>query len=106
MSGTSKKISVLMSARQVAERLGVTTRTLNLWIKNGRFPAGLKHSGSSWLRWRRADVERWIDGNQAEGDRDRLATILLRAAEECSDKRVREWFRALANGESAESAQS
>ncbi len=50
----------IMSDNEVAELLGVEHRTLRLWRKK----RGLPHCKTSAkiLRYKRSDIERWLDG--------------------------------------------
>jgi predicted DNA-binding transcriptional regulator AlpA len=50
---------VLLSARDVAEVFGIGIRTLRRWRHEGRAPRPLKGKGP--LRWRRADIDRWLE---------------------------------------------
>ena len=49
----------LLDAKQVAAMFGVGVRTLRRWRHDDRLPKPLKLEGR--LRWRRADVERWLE---------------------------------------------
>jgi predicted DNA-binding transcriptional regulator AlpA len=48
----------LLDAKQVARLFGIGVRTLRRWRHEGRAPRPLKGDGP--LRWRRADVDRWL----------------------------------------------
>ena len=48
----------LLDAEQMAELLRIDVRTLRRWRHEGKAPRPLKGKGP--LRWRRADVERWL----------------------------------------------
>ena len=52
--------SALVDSKQLAEILGVGVRTLRRWRHEGRAPRPLKGDGP--LRWRRTDVDRWLQG--------------------------------------------
>ena len=52
----------LMDAKQVAALFGVGVRTLRRWRHEKRIPAPLKLKGP--LRWRRSDVERWLEDHR------------------------------------------
>jgi excisionase family DNA binding protein len=49
----------LLSVRQVASRLAVTTRTVWKWAAAGRLPAP-KYIGARLPRWELADIEHFI----------------------------------------------
>ncbi|MBL8820377.1 MAG: helix-turn-helix domain-containing protein [Planctomyces sp.] len=49
----------LMSARQVAELLNISTRTLWRLKSAGRLPAAIRIGKS--IRWRREDLNTWIE---------------------------------------------
>ena len=52
---------LLLSARQLATLLGVSTSTVWSWHSSGRIPVPLRIGGST--RWRRSEIERWIDAS-------------------------------------------
>ena len=49
----------LLTARQVAERLSMSVRTLYRMVKSGRVPRPVR-LGRKLIRWRRRDVERYV----------------------------------------------
>ena len=49
-----------MRAREVAAALGIAKSTLYNWIGAGQFPAPI-HVGEKCSRWRRSEVDAWID---------------------------------------------
>lgn len=49
---------LLLTAEDVAERLGISTRTLWRMCRGGRCPQPLRLGGNT--RWRSADIERWV----------------------------------------------
>ena len=53
----------LLDTRELAGLLGIGVRTLRRWRHEGRAPKPLRGEGP--LRWRRADVERWIQERQS-----------------------------------------
>jgi excisionase family DNA binding protein len=53
----------LLTPRQVAERLGVTKRTLWRMAKQDGFPQPLRFS-RKMIRWNPEDVQRYIDSLQ------------------------------------------
>lgn len=50
----------LLRAEAVAARIGVSVRTLYRWVAAGKGPRPVK-SPVERMRWRRADVERWLE---------------------------------------------
>lgn len=52
-------LPALLSAAQLASLLGCNVRTARRWRKERGFPKPIKVAKGA-LRWRRADVERWI----------------------------------------------
>lgn len=50
--------SALLDARELSAQLGINLRTLRRWRHEGRAPKPLRGKGP--LRWRRTDVERWL----------------------------------------------
>lgn len=46
------------SAKEVAQALGVSERTVWRWVKQGRFPKPLRIS-EGVTRWRNTDFEKW-----------------------------------------------
>lgn len=58
---TRKTSPVLMDATELAELLGITLRCVWTWTDNGKLPKPLRR-GVRWTRWRRRDIERWLNG--------------------------------------------
>ena len=56
----------LMTPSEVAEYLGVAERTLDQWRYRREGPDFLKPGGA--VRYRRVDVDRWLDGRLVSGD--------------------------------------
>lgn len=50
----------LMSAEDLARAVGASERTVERWRYEGNGPAYLKVG--HFVRYRRADVEKWLDG--------------------------------------------
>jgi prophage regulatory protein len=55
----------LLCVPQVLELLGVTRRTLDAMVLDGRFPPPLR-VGPRLLRWERAVVEQWLAAQRAK----------------------------------------
>ena len=55
----------LMTVTQVADLLQVAPRTLYNWRSAGKGPPGFRVGGQ--LRYRRSDVETWLDAQAKEG---------------------------------------
>jgi len=49
----------LLTAKQVANRLQVSVKTVHAWRKSGRGPRAIVQ-GKKWVRYRLEDVEAWI----------------------------------------------
>lgn len=59
-------MNILLTAKEVAEMLGVTVNTLAAWRHNKRYP--LNYVKSGWLvRYRKEDVESFINQQTQEG---------------------------------------
>jgi excisionase family DNA binding protein len=55
----------LLTTREVAELLRVSTETALRWHRSGKLPGGRRLS-SNVLRFDRAEVEAWLDGTRPE----------------------------------------
>jgi len=55
----------LLTRKQVADRIGVTVRTIDKWRKEGKAPPFFKFNGS--IRCREDDLDEWID-EKSSGD--------------------------------------
>lgn len=53
----------LLTARELAERLAVSTETVLRWHRAGRLPGGLRLA-TGVLRWDEAELERWLDSRR------------------------------------------
>jgi excisionase family DNA binding protein len=53
----------LLTARQVAERLGLSVETILRWHRSGKLPGG-RRLGSNVLRFDRQELEAWLDGTR------------------------------------------
>jgi excisionase family DNA binding protein len=56
----------LLTAREVAEQLGVSTGALLRWTRAGRVPAVKLPSGA--VRYRPEQLDEWLDGRAMAGD--------------------------------------
>jgi excisionase family DNA binding protein len=52
----------LLTAREVAARIGIGLRTVWRWTETGTLPAPVRW-GRRTVRWRAADIERFIYGS-------------------------------------------
>lgn len=55
----------LLKVSQIAERCGVSQITVERWIKNRKetnFPRRVKVSNTRLLRFKEADIEKWMSG--------------------------------------------
>lgn len=59
MSDPTQGIEDLLTVRQLAELLGVPARTIHSWRYRGTAPPGIRLG--KHLRFRRRDVEAWLD---------------------------------------------
>lgn len=59
MTSNVVELRPLCDVREVAAALGVTTRTIWRMRDSGQMPTPIRVRGS--VRWRRADVEQWIE---------------------------------------------
>lgn len=59
----------LLTPVEVAEVLGVPVATLYQWRTRGEGPLGLRVGRH--LRYRQADLDRWLDAQVAAGERSR-----------------------------------
>jgi predicted DNA-binding transcriptional regulator AlpA len=55
--------AALLTKGVVAALVAVTTRTIDRWTSTGQFPAPLRlgNGPKPRVRWRRADVEAWLE---------------------------------------------
>ena len=56
---------MLINARQLAQELGVSTRTLYSLMNSGQLPAGMKIGKSR--RWDSDKLKQWLDGLENKG---------------------------------------
>lgn len=55
----STMTSTLLDAAELAAIVGADVRTVRRWVREGEVPTPFRIGGT--LRWRRADVERWLE---------------------------------------------
>tara|TARA_R110001599_G_scaffold333564_1_gene549562 strand:- start:257 stop:649 length:393 start_codon:yes stop_codon:yes gene_type:complete len=53
--------------QEVAARLGVSVRTVQIRVKNGLMPAGKRVCGGKRRTWHRDEFELWFDGEHRSG---------------------------------------
>lgn len=63
----------IMTVQEVAELLRVSERTVYDWATNDQIPCG--KLGTTW-RFKRADIETWIDKNLASGKKSTPSSII------------------------------
>ena len=57
---TKPVMEKLLKAGEVAELLGVSVETVWDWAKDGTLPCVRLGATGRWMRFRPADVERWV----------------------------------------------
>ena len=50
--------SLLINITTVAEIVGVSTRTIQRWVRDGKMPKPISPNGRPY--WRRADIVEWV----------------------------------------------
>ena len=60
----------LLSHEDVCEWLKISRQTLWVWRKERAFPTALWDMSARGLRWRRADVDAWLEEHGEELDCD------------------------------------
>ena len=55
---TQSKIQRWFSKRQVADRYGVSMRSIERWAESGKFPRGRQLPNSRWF-WTDAEIEQY-----------------------------------------------
>ncbi len=53
----------LLTARELAERFGVSVETVLRWHRAGRLPGGYRLA-TGVLRWREDEVDGWLEGRR------------------------------------------
>lgn len=56
----------LLSPGELADLLGISLSTVYAWRSQGRGPVGIRVGRN--VRYRRDDVERWLDSNREDRD--------------------------------------
>ena len=64
--------NLLLRSDEVADLLNTTVRTVQNWANSGRLPAVRVPDGTGDWRFRRADIERYLDGDQEIVESDRF----------------------------------
>ena len=52
----------LLTKGDVCRAISISPRTLDYWIKAGKFPQPIRVNGQRLARWRPSDLDEWIDG--------------------------------------------
>jgi predicted DNA-binding transcriptional regulator AlpA len=52
-----------LRARDVAERLSISTESVLRWHRSGRLPGGYRLA-TGVLRWREDEVDAWVEGRR------------------------------------------
>lgn len=55
-----EKADRLIDVRQVAQRVGVSVRSIRLYVAGGHFPRPVKIPGCRLAKWRESDVNKWM----------------------------------------------
>jgi excisionase family DNA binding protein len=63
----------LLTARHVAEHLGLTPETVLCWVRDGKLPAIRLPSGQ--IRFREADLDAWLEQRATRVEGSRLTVI-------------------------------
>ena len=70
---TMETLDQLISAQQLADYLGVPFATLYAWRYRGEGPPGFR--AGKHLRFRRSDVDQWINDRLEDSGKPRLCRI-------------------------------
>lgn len=54
----------LMRRVEIEGQIGVSRATIYNWIRDGHFPKPIR-IGPRAVRWRKSDIEKWIEGREA-----------------------------------------
>lgn len=52
--------ALVVTAKEAAALVGISDRTLQRWIKDGKFPQPKRVTPTSRLRWARKDIELFV----------------------------------------------
>ncbi|WP_231598735.1 helix-turn-helix transcriptional regulator [Corynebacterium occultum] len=55
----------MLSINELAALLGVSRSTVNAWRMDGAAPAEIKLDGGKLIRFRREDIDRWLESEAA-----------------------------------------
>tara|TARA_R100001594_G_scaffold150505_1_gene212012 strand:- start:372 stop:599 length:228 start_codon:yes stop_codon:yes gene_type:complete len=58
----------LLSSEQVANKLGVSSKSLYRWMEQGKFPQSVRLGHMH--RWRISDIEQWIKEGGTDAQRE------------------------------------
>ena len=72
MTNNNQEAHTLMGPIEVGKYLGVAERTIYMWAQQGKIPAF--KVGSVW-RFRRSDVDRWLEANRSGPPTDDIAPL-------------------------------
>ena len=61
--GAAGRKHCLLTAEQVAERLGVTARTVLRLVERGGLPAPIRFN-RKLVRWHERDIDDWLEGQR------------------------------------------
>ncbi len=68
---------LLLSASELGELLGVNKSTIWTWHSGGKIPAPVRIGGVT--RWRRAEIERWLEAGAPPRERWEIIRDEIRA---------------------------
>ena len=63
---TEKLAPIVIGVEEFAQLMGVTPRTIWRWDSTGKVPEPVRPGGA--VRWRLADIKKWIDAGCPERD--------------------------------------
>lgn len=76
MTANNHETTALMGAVEVGKYLGIAERTIYMWAQQGKIPAF--KVGSVW-RFKRSDVEQWLEANRSGPRNDDIAPLTPRS---------------------------